>query len=103
MITGKTGLLATLIEVLQSLISEWGSENILLAVPLQWEALGHLLPAEQRESMVFTNEDTVSVSAFYGGTRHVHYELVASLLIDERQAESQACEQNPVTGGVSTV
>jgi hypothetical protein len=80
---------AELISVVRSYAEEWGSDNVLIAVPMEWEALGEALTVHERVRLAFTTNGKIEVSAFQKGIRKLHYAVDSHVIIEEAMREQQ--------------
>jgi hypothetical protein len=75
-----------LISVIRSYSEEWGSQNVLIAVPLEWERFGKSLTADEQMRLAFTTNGKIEVSAFDGGARRLHWEVDSEVVVKEAMA-----------------
>lgn len=75
-----------LISVVRLYAEEFGPENILIAVPIEWECLGEALTGFERTRLVFTTSGKIEVSAYDRAVRRLHYEIDAEVIIAEAMA-----------------
>jgi hypothetical protein len=81
--SGNLSASEELFSVVRSYAEEWGAENILIAVPLEWEQLGEALSSLERTRLAFTTNGKIEVSAFEGARRCVHYEVDSEVILTE--------------------
>jgi hypothetical protein len=89
MTAGNKGVGAELIGIVRSYAEEFGCENILIAVPLEWETLGEALTANERTRLAFTTNGKIEVSAFEGTKRRLHYQVDAEIVLAEAMEERE--------------
>ncbi len=84
----KTSVNQQLIAVIKSYVQEWGAENVLISVPLEWERLSVVLRCDQTTRVAFASDGKITVSAFEHGLRRLHWEVDSQVVINElcRQA-----------------
>jgi hypothetical protein len=70
-----------LINVVRSYAEEFGASNILIAVPMEWEAFGKALTGAELTRLAFTANGKIEVSAYNGMVRLLHYEVDAEAVV----------------------
>ena len=83
-----------LISVVRSYAEEWGSENVLIAVPMEWEHLGEALTSQERMRLAFTTNGQIEISAFQGTTRRLHYAIDSRIILEEAIAQSEIATES---------
>lgn len=71
-----------LLIMVRTLADEWGVENILICVPMDWEGLDLDLSDQGLPSLFFTTEGTIRIAAFQGLNYAAKYEVDAARVLE---------------------